>query len=220
MFRDVMVPGTTDAEATHNLTMIVAHPSAMRRGANLEPRARGAPVMPITGLSKSKWAGGHFNVFPLPELHVVAAQNGFEVEARGWGAQLELAGPIDTSSLDVTRRVLCLSPEGVHLLLQRLVHADTRVPVRLDTLARVFAPKLEEIELLETWLEETAGPMIARGAPIAATLLTSAQEFETFVGSTRSQSGEDLRLLLDDSNRAGEARRIIASELRRRRPAL
>lgn len=197
--------------------MVVAHPSAMRRGAQLEPRARAAPVIPISGLSKTKWAAGHFNVFPLPLLHVIAAENRFELDQRAWGAHLELAAPADTTTLDVTRRVACLSPEGVHLLLQRLVHADTRAPIRLDTLAAVFAPKLEELELLESWQEELVAPVIAQGGDVAATLSRAAEAFEAFVASASTQNGESIRALLDDPRRASEARRLVAAEIRRRR---
>jgi hypothetical protein len=220
IFRGVPVPGSLEAETRHDLTMVVAHPSAMRRGAKLEPRARAAPVIPITGLSRTKWARGHFNVFPLPQLHFVASENGFGVEERAWGAQLELSAPIDTTRLDVTQRVACLSPEGVHLLLQRLVHADTRASIRLDTLAGVFAPKLEEIELLETWQEELAAPAIASGGQVADTLARTAEEFDAFAAGAKSQSGESLRVLLDDSTRASEARRIVAAEIRRRRAVM
>jgi hypothetical protein len=196
--------------------MVVAHPSAMRHGAQLESRARAAPVIPITGLSTTKWAAGHYNVFPLPLLHAIAAENGFTVDERAWGAHLELAAPADTTRFDVTQRVACLSPEGVHLLLQRLVHADTRVPIRLDTLAAVFAPKLEELELLETWQEELAAPILARGGKVAATLAIAAADFEAYIAAAQSQGNESLRILLDDPRRASEARRLVAAEIRRR----
>lgn len=197
--------------------MVVAHPSAMRRGAQLEPRARAAPVIPISGLSRTKWAAGHFNVFPLPLLHAIAGANGIDVDQRAWGAQLELAASADSTKFDVTKRVACLSAEGVHLLLQRLVHADTRAPIRLDTLAAVFAPKLEEVELLETWQEELAAPLIAQGGDVAVTLSHAAETFEAFIASAPTVGGETIRALLEDPMRASEARRLVAAEIRRRR---
>jgi hypothetical protein len=197
--------------------MVIAHPSAMRKGAELEERARAAPIAPVDGLSRKKWASGYFNVFPLPLLSAVAEQNGVEIEDRAWGVLLELAAPIKTAQLDVTRRVACLSPEGIHLLLQRLVHADTRFPVRKDTLARVFAPKLEELELLETWNEDLVGPLVAGGGDLITELLKAAQDFDQTLSATTGQAGRSLRAMLERDEEVGEARRLLIAELRRRR---
>jgi len=220
IFQGVDVPGSTPDEAVHDLTMLVAHPSAMRKGAVLEARARAAPVTPVDGLSKRNWKPGFYNVFPLPSLSTVASGNGFAVENRGWGAQLELAAPVQTADLDVTKRVACLSPEGVHLLLQRLVHADTRFPVRTSLLADVFAPKLNEIEMLETWNEELVAPRVENGAELAPALSAAAQEFDDALGSITGTGGRPVRDMIGDDTHAGEAERLIARERLRRRTEL
>lgn len=68
-------------------------------------------VIYLRVLSRKKWSRGYFNVFPLPLFSEVDGQDGFEIEDRGWGVLLELAAPIETSQLDVARRVVCLAPK-------------------------------------------------------------------------------------------------------------
>ena len=216
IFRRVRVPGSTDAEAEFDLSMILAHPSAMRKGATLEDRVRAAPVAPVDNLSKTKWAKGHYNVFPLPKLAVIAEGNGFDIEARGWAVLLELAAPVETAGLDLNARVACLAPEGIHLLLQRLVHADTRFPVREDLLATVFSPKLDELDLLETWNEELVAPLIDAGGDLGSELDKAAQEFDDLLSAARTD-GSTLRSMLEQADRASEARRLIHAEIRQRR---
>jgi hypothetical protein len=212
IFRGAPLPSAPAGDVAHDLTMLVAHPSAMRKGAALEPMARAATVAPINNLSKRKWPPGHFNVFPLPLLSDVAKANGFEVPARGWGALLELAAPVETEALNVETRVACLSPEGITLLLQRLVHADTRVAVKPCLITKLFAPKLEEIELLESWNIDLVPVAVAGGVPLRAALANAASDFDIEM-NTGSPSP---RQLLEGRTNAAEARRHIAREIRRR----
>jgi hypothetical protein len=219
VFQGVAVPGATGDEQAFGLTMVIAHPSAMRKGAELEPRARAAPIVPVNGLSRKKWAPGHFNVFPLPLFSTVASKNGFEIDDRAWGVLLELAAPVETAQLDLMHRVACLSPEGIHQLLQRLVHADTRFPVKEDTLALVFAPKLDEIELLENWNEELVAPLVEKGADLDVKLREAAQHFDDLLNSADTEGGVSLRAMLEDARLAGRARKLVATEIRHRRAA-
>lgn len=211
------MPGSTSAEQQYELTMVVAHPSAMRKGAVLEERVRAAPIAPVAGIRRSEWSNGYFNVFPLPLLSTVVREQGLTIENRGWCALLELAAPVQSSLLDIERRVACLAPEGIHLLLQRLVHADTRFPVRTDLLASVFEPKLDELELLETWCEELGQPRVSGGEELANVLTSEAAEFEAFLATPHGT--ETIRSLLENRRSAGEARTAIYAELRRRRRA-
>jgi len=222
IFRGVVGPGFSESPA-NDLTMLLAHPSAMRRGAELELRARATPVVTENGLSRRKWAKGSYDVFPLPLLASVAKANGFEIEDRGWGADLGLAAPIKTKQLDVRLRVACLSPQGIHLLLQRLVHADTRVAVRLDTLAQTFAAKLEEIEMLQTWNEEIVAPKVDSGGDLLQELSAQARDFDSVMNETTTERPVSLRQMLERRvgaiGQAGEAHRLFAAELAKRRPA-
>ncbi len=215
VFRGVRVPGSSDAEAAYDLTMIVSHPSVMRDGPALAERAQAAPVFPIGGVRRTAWTPDRFDIFPLPFLRDVAASNGFDnVEKRAWAADLRLSGPIETSALDVHKRVACLSPEGVLLLLQRLVHTDTRAAVRLDTLELVFLAKLEEVELLETWTEEylTAHPP----GELFDGLARCAADFNTFLGGTDPESGIEIRGMLGRPLHRTVAERLVWAEIERR----
>jgi hypothetical protein len=217
IFGGIAVPGPY-AEAA--LAMVVAHPSAMRRGAELEEWAKAAPIAPVDGVSKKKWTRGHLGVFPLPRLATIAKKNGFEVEDRPWGALLDFAAPIETAKLDVQRRVACLSPDGIHLLLQRLVHADTRVAVREDTLAAAFAPKLQEIEMLETWNEDLVRPQVDAGGDLAEELATGAQDFEEVMNVKGDGGVTSIRELLESGSGVGTAHKRLAAEIRMRRDSL
>jgi hypothetical protein len=213
IFRGIVVPGSTSSESAHDLTMVVAHPSAMRKGAILEPQARAAPIMPVSGLRRSKWSGGHYDVFPLPLLAKVAARNGDGgVGNRAWGARVDLAAPAQTADLSVRRRVACLSPEGVLLLLQRLVHADTRFPVKIEHLRRTFLPKLDELDLLETWCDDLVDP----DGDLEAQLASLALAFDQYLQVVDEATGMSIRDMLSSDTQAPIARRLIHAERRRR----
>lgn len=213
MFTGLPVPGCPEDVAAFSLTMLVAHPSAMRKGAVLEARARAVPIAPVSGLRKSEWSNGHYDVYPLPLLAQFTGKRA-PIANRSWGAILQLAAPIPTSSLSVKSRLVCLSPLGLHLLLQRLVHSDTRVAVKLSTLKRVFQPKLEEMELLESWVEELLEGQEG-GNDFDQQLLTEANEFESFLQTT-SLSDVNLRTALDKGERLGDVRRAVMREIKRR----
>jgi len=170
-------------------------------------------------MSTRKWTAGHHDVFPLPLLAQVTENNGFRVQPRGWAALLHLAAPIETHLLDIRRRVACLSPKGVHLLLQKLVLADTRFAVREDTLAAAFAAKLEEIEMLQTWNEELVAPLVDQGRDPIVELASAAHDFEAAFSAPREPTGRSLRDMLESRTDAGEAHRLLVAEIRRRRSA-
>jgi hypothetical protein len=219
IFCDVPVPGSTAEESAYGLTMLVAHPSAMREGGKLEDRARAAPVIRKDGLRKSQWTHKYVDYFPLPLLSRFAKANGFEIENLPWGADLQLAGPISTSDLDVRRRVVCLRAEGVHVLLQRLVVADTRVAVKIESLALQIAPKLDEIELLQTWNEDLVMPKADAGGDLVEELLAAANEFDAVCEATSEDRPTSIHDLLASSDTRGEGQRLLLRELKERREA-
>ncbi len=222
IFAGVTVPGAAERQTDEALAMVVAHPSAMRNGATLHPTVRAAPVLPIGGLSKTKWAKTHFNVFPLPLLSPTVAAADFKIERLGWGAALDLAAPTATESLKVENRVACLSPDGVHFLLQRLVHADTRVAVRLDTLAVTFEPKILELELLEDWNERLISPLNVPDAELERALLEHAKSFDEFMNQvpvghdTTPRKMLERRAEVGGTSLAPQARRLVIEEIKRR----
>lgn len=214
IFTGLRVPGCLDADANHGLSMIIAHPSVMRQGAQLEERARAAPVAPRNGLRRSQWSPGYYDVYPLPVLTEIAGDNGFDIANRGWCAVLQDSAPIETKLLDVRQRVACLSPLGIEILLQRMVHSDTRVPVKAELIGQVFAPKLEEIELLETWCEELVSQSSEH---LQRDLEEAARDFEGFLSTTSEYSEMRIRDMMESSSQRAGARRLILAEIRRRR---
>jgi hypothetical protein len=217
IFWDVPVPGCTPEESAYGLTMVVAHPSVMREGGKLEDRARAAPVIRKDGLRKTQWTDKYVDYFPLPLLSRLAKANGFDIENLPWGAHLQLAGPISTNDLDIRRRVVCLRPEGVHVLLQRLVFADTRVAVKIENLAFKIAPKLDEIELLQTWNEDLVMPKVEAGGHLEKELLAAANEFDAVCEATSEDRPTSIHDLLASADRRGEGQRLLMRELKERR---
>ena len=218
IFRDVAVPGNAPhAEAPIVLSMVVAHPSAMRKGAVIEDWVRAAPVAPIKGLRKTTWSAGFYDVFPLPLLSAVAGDNGFQIPNRAWGTMLELTAPTESNELDVRQRVACLSPDGVHLLLQRVVHSHTRVAIHLPLLEKTFAAKLDELDLQEEWNEKLVEPHVADdGADLRERLLDGAHEFDDALAVTPADAAQSIGAMLTDASQAASARRHVRAEIRRR----
>jgi hypothetical protein len=210
IFEDVTVPGCAQDDTPHERVMVLAHPSAMRKGATVVPLLRAAPVVSVEGLSKTKWPGGarrgHYDTYPLPLLARFARSNGFELEEAGWGARVDLAAPIQADALDVHRRLVCLSPVGLHLLLQRVVHCDTRAAVKLSTLAETFEPKLNELEMLYDWNETLVPRRIDAGGDLVDELLKAANEFEDVM--TTQFGDATIRAMLEHPKQAGAISRV------------
>jgi hypothetical protein len=210
VFLGVPVPGSTSEERASRLSMVLSHPSAMRKGPELEKRARAAPVVsvPDENFSATKYTVGYSDLFSLPRLGQVVRENGHDLADERWATLLNVTGTIETGDLDVRRRVVCLSPKGVTLLLQKLVNSDTRAAVRLDTIERVIEPKLEELEQLQTWNEALAAPKVDAGADLEVELRAVAHAFD--------EAMSPLAPLLGDPLRRGEVRRKMGNELRER----
>jgi hypothetical protein len=223
IFQGAEVPGVAASVAPHDLVMVVAHPSAMRTGPVLRPTLRAAPIVPVDNVSPRKWVPGFFDLFPLPLLDEVTAAADVHVERHGWAALLDLSAPLSAEALDINRRIGCLSPDGIHLLLQRLVHSDTRFAVQLKTLATTFAPKLIELDYLYTWNEEFVPGRVDAGGTLEAELRTAAEEFEVVMTSEIGDSC--IRSMIEEiptpgeASRAGEAQRHFndAVNVQRRR---
>jgi hypothetical protein len=212
LFHGVRIEGQAAVEAPHDHVLIVSHPSAMRDGAKVCSTVQAAPVVPVNGVRSRNWTTGFYDIFPLPLLREAAEVGGLALERRGWAARLDLSAPLSKDAFDVRRRFACLSPEGVHLLLQRLVHADTRVAVSVKTLAATFAPKLVELDLLYTWNEELVPPRVEAGSALEEELLVAAQQFEDLLDAPVGDSS--IRLMLGQISKSGEAGR--AGEAQRR----
>ena len=68
--------------------------------------------------------------------------------------------------------------------------------------------------MLQTWNEALVEPRVSAGADLVAELTTAAWDFETTMSELRG--GTTLRAMLESGERAGEAHRLLAAQIRRR----
>lgn len=210
----------TPADEEPFLIMVIAHPSGMRSGAVLNEYIRVAPVVRDNRLSRTKAATRIADVFALPRLEGYF-QADDQLDTGPWGVRIDLAAPVRAEELQIGRRRACLSPDGIALLVQCIVHSDTRVLVREDTIGRMLAPKLLEIEWLENWNEDVVRLRVESGADLQAELLTESAAFEDVMAQDRG-GGRSLHSMISDlaSLPPVEAERIMSAELRARRTAV
>lgn len=139
VFDSVVLPGFGDEPMK---VQIIAHPCAMRTGANVTPRITVAPVMGHGRVTGSGW-NGNLRLMPLADL---ASGQHFAtkfVEVTAAPAQL----------LTHERRIATLSNRGIYVLQQRLVKHYTRVEMELELFRRESAAILTEAELQQDWLD-------------------------------------------------------------------
>jgi len=121
---------------------IVAHPCAMRTGANLTPRITVAPVEPHQRVTGGGW-DGHPRVMPLAEL----------LDGKHFATKFVDVTACPAELLTRARRIATLSHQGIYVLQQRLIKHYTRAEIPLELLRRQSAAVLTEAELLWDWLE-------------------------------------------------------------------
>ena len=139
VFEDVVLPGFGDEPLK---VQIVAHPCAMRTGANLTPRITVAPVEPHQLVAGSGW-NGNARLMPLAEL----------ASGEHFATKFVDVTACPTELLTRDRRIATLSHQGIYVLQQRLIKHYTRADVALELLRSQSAPILTEAELLWDWLE-------------------------------------------------------------------
>ena len=144
-FADVAVPGFDGA----GLAIVLTHPCSMRvDGVNLAPRLLMARVAPSNPIPLHAWRDGHFRVMPLPDL--LGSHH---------SARFDEIGLVESSSLEQSSRMACMTPQGVHLLQQRFIWYLTRFLAPTHLLAEVTEAVFEEADLHEEWV----GKAIAHG---------------------------------------------------------
>lgn len=141
VFDDVVLPGFGEEPVK---VQIVAHPCAMRRGANLNPRITVAPVLPYQEITGQKGWDGNVRVMPLARL--VADEN--------FATKLADVTACPADLLTRGRRIATLSHRGIYVLQQRLVKHYTRLELSLELLRHESAPVLTEAEIQWHWIEE------------------------------------------------------------------
>lgn len=136
------VPLTMGDEA-RGRAIVLTHPCTMRKdGVHLVDRLLVAPVRPHNEIPFAAWTG-NYKVMPLPELAPGTHHAAHFLELE----------PIDSTDLDAASRIAALTPRGVNLLLQRLVHHMSRVVVETDRFAQACASAFSELEIVEDWIE-------------------------------------------------------------------
>lgn len=203
VFENVLIPGIPDGTG---LAILLEHPCAMREGPVLRDRLLMARVEEDPGLPRpSKWpTGGLYDYFFLPRLR--------NDETRR-AAALHEVGCVPTASINREGRIACLSDEGIQILLQRLIHRQTRYKASLPRIHSAIAGPLYEIELLGEWCEELVPRRVGSGAEIQAAIEKESVEFDAFLGNGPGS----LRERLDVDHSRADVRRQVRAEIEARR---
>lgn len=140
VFDGVVLPGFGEEPMK---VQIVAHPCAMRRGAELAKRITVAPVEPYQAVTGRGW-DGNLRVMPLACV----------VDGEHFATKFVDVTASPALLLTRARRIATLSNQGIYVLQQRLIKHYTRVEMSLQVLRRESAAVLTEAELQWNWLEE------------------------------------------------------------------
>ena len=139
VFDHIVLPGFGEEPRK---VQIVAHPCAMRIGANLTPRVTVAPIEPHGPIIGKGWDGSH-RLMPLAEL----------AGGEHFATKFVDVTACPTELLTRDRRIATLSHQGIYVLQQRLIRHYTRAEMPLELLRARSAPVLTEADLLWDWLE-------------------------------------------------------------------
>jgi hypothetical protein len=141
VFFDVEVQGVGAIE--HKNVLVIQHPCALRsNGIDLMDSLMVVEVIPGKLLAQSQWLG-NYRLMPLPEL-----VDGDEPHHAGSFTSPYLVIP---DSLDLTKRVACMNPLGVNLLLQRWVYYNSRAAVPTWKYDDAVSAQYEEADGIEEW---------------------------------------------------------------------
>lgn len=140
VFDGVLLPGFGEEPRK---VQIVAHPCAMRTGADLTSRITVAPVEPHRAVTGTGW-NGNLRVMPLADL----------AEGQHFATRFVDITAAPAQELTRERRIATLTHQGIYVLQQRLIKHYTRVEMGLELLRRESAAVLTEAELQWHWLEE------------------------------------------------------------------
>ena len=147
VFSAVPLPGRT-GKVKDRTVIVLHHPCSMRtNGVDLAWQLLTAEVTPRKEISEADWAGGFFNLMPLPAL-----RPGLSSQALHQAADFDALYMVQPQQL--VNRIACLSQFGVNLLLQRWVHYSSRVIVPTYLFQEQTVAHYEEADLLEEWCDE------------------------------------------------------------------
>lgn len=138
---------TPQGGSRRRTVVVVQHPCALRtNGSDLVSRLLVAEVRPHSVIPAEDWTG-YISLMPLPDL----IPTGESDKQRHQAAFLDAPYVADPNELG--RRIACLQPLGVNLLLQRWVHHNSRVVVETHRFNEVVAGPYEEADITEDWCE-------------------------------------------------------------------
>ena len=199
VFDHVVLPGFgQDTRKVH----IVAHPCAMRTGADLTPRITVAPVEPHALVKGQGWEGNP-RVMPLADL----------VQREHFATKFVDVTACPAELLTRERRIATLSNQGIYILQQRLIKHYTRTQVALEVLRRESAPVLTEAELLWSWLEQV---LTEKEAEDDEALAAETYTFEAWMRDGSPSPQQRLRIEIHHTDVRREAQRAAAERAQAR----
>ena len=192
VFFDVPVIGEDELKNV----LVLQHPCVIRRGLVLTPKVLVAEVRPEGVQRPSRWDRVPRQM-PLAELVV----DGSPAHYAGFFVDHQLVRP---ESLDIDRRLACMSQRGVNLLLQRWVHHNSRVIVPTYDYQDVTSPQYEEADIIEEWCIDREDDGLSSNDATA--------EIDTWLTGDRSASAPRSRL--EDPQQRSAVRREVRAYLR------
>lgn len=199
VFRDIILPGFGQEPTS---VQVVAHPCAMRTGANLLPRITVAPVKEYPPVNGGGWQG-HTRVMPLADL----------VDGQHFATHFVDVTACPSELLTRERRIATLSHRGIYVLQQRLIKHYTRTELPLEVLRSESAPVLTEAELLWDWLERV---LTEEEVSDDAALDAEANAFEEWMRDGSPSPQKRLRTEVHHADVRREAQRAAAERARAR----
>jgi hypothetical protein len=146
--------------------MVIQHPCAMRpNGVDLAASLLVAEVVRYGALKPEKWSGSG-KLMPLPGLRQEAPSG-----KKDFAALFDDTYHVHPE--DLGKRIACLSPRGLNLLMQRWVYHSSRVVVPTFTYNDAVSWVYEEADIVEEWcdLATAAGRTIAEATTDAGAWL-------------------------------------------------
>ena len=191
VFFDVPVIGEDEPKNV----LVLQHPCVIRRGLVLIPKVLVAEVRPEGVQRPSRWT--HLpRQMPLAELVV----DGRPAHYAGFFVDHQL---VRAESLDINRRIACMSQRGVNLLLQRWVHHHSRVIVPTFNYQDVTSPQYEEADIIEEWCLDREDDGVSASAATA--------EIDTWLTGDKGPTSPRVRL--EDPQQRSAIRRDVRAHL-------
>lgn len=179
--------------------LVLQHPCVIRRGLVLIPKLLVAEVRPEGVNRPSRWARVPRQM-PLAELIV----DGTPPHYAAFFVDHQL---VTAESLDLNRRVACMSQQGVNLLLQRWVHHNSRMIAPTHEYHNVTSPQYEEADIIEEWCIDREEDGRSPDEAMA--------EIDTWLTGDRSPASPRARL--EDPQQRSAIRREVRARLRSKR---